>query len=161
MHHKATLSFSVLIVCHKCSLWNCQKYQKLANPNVGGALACLMLMNYLEYFKVLINTLEHNRHDSPPGWQIPESSNPDQTDFDFMYELVTNDITRIYDIASSTRTLVNAPVKPIKCSAESLLQIIEHYNLSQSGKLGTLTILLSFFAPMAAVSVSIPSSKTT
>ncbi|KAH8674190.1 cora-like Mg2+ transporter protein-domain-containing protein [Xylariales sp. PMI_506] len=98
------------------------KYQ----DTVGSALACLMLMNHLEYHKRIVESLMA----SIPGLH---SAN-EMDDIADQCRSLINDVSRVYDEARSARSL-----------------IIEQINLSQSSNLGYLTILATVFVPMTAV----------
>ncbi|KAM0814135.1 putative Family metal ion transporter [Seiridium cardinale] len=109
-----------------------QKYQNISAPTIGGAHACLMLMNHLEYHQQLIQSFQVGR-ELRPKWQLHETPNWTE-DLTVMCQSLMNDISRVYKDASSTRGL-----------------IIEQHNLSQSRNLGFLTVLATIFVPMTAV----------
>ncbi|EAU29678.1 predicted protein [Aspergillus terreus NIH2624] len=110
------------------------RYLNAATPKPGGALACLMYMNQLEYQKRLVDFLSASLGKFPTNWDIVQK--PGWTkDMAKKCRLLSSNIDKVYEEASKLRNLV-----------------IEHYGLAQSRNLGFLTILASFFVPITAVS---------
>ncbi|KAJ5381261.1 uncharacterized protein N7496_003689 [Penicillium cataractarum] len=110
------------------------RYLHAAAPKPGGALACLLYMNHLEYQKRLVDFLSASLGKFPTDWEVTQK--PGWTkEMAKKCRLLSSNIDKVHKEASKQRNLV-----------------IEHYGLAQSRNLGFLTILASFFVPITAVS---------
>ncbi|KAI0537738.1 hypothetical protein GGR58DRAFT_527051 [Xylaria digitata] len=109
------------------------KYQNIAKPKVGAAHVCLMYMNHLQYHRRLLQVLQAHVMEAPRSWKLPKDL-PWKKGVRRICQGLVRDTRIVHSEASTTREL-----------------IIKQLELTQTGQLGFLTILATFFVPLSAV----------